>query len=173
MLCPDCGYDNIPGVDLCDKCEQPLTMLDLPASELEQSISRHSIAVLNPKEPISISATSSAREAIHELHQRQIGCLLILDNQKVVGVVTDRDILIKVSADLTLLDQPVSQIMTADPMVVHRDDSIAYCLRTMDMGGYRHLPVVEGAGTATGIISVRDILRFLCVRFAEIRSALE
>ncbi len=62
--------------------------------------------------------------------------------------------------------------MTRSPETIRRQDSIAYALHAMDIGGYRHMVVVDSAtGMPTGILSVRDILRFLCVRFAEIRSS--
>ena len=61
--------------------------------------------------------------------------------------------------------------MTDTPVTISQDDSIAYALHAMDLGGYRHLPVVDENNRPTGIISVRDILRFLCVRFAELRTA--
>ena len=60
--------------------------------------------------------------------------------------------------------------MTRSPETIRRQDSIAYALHQMDIGGYRHMVVVDRYGTPTGILSVRDILRFLCVRFAEIRT---
>ncbi|VAX39706.1 hypothetical protein MNBD_PLANCTO02-656 [hydrothermal vent metagenome] len=173
MLCPDCGFDNIEGIDACDACGQPMTSLDISPSELEESISRHSISVLNPRQPESVEATTTLREAIKQLVAGEAGSLLVLDKGSLIGIVTDRDILTKVSAHLELLDQPVTTVMTTQPAVVSRSDSIAYCLRTMDLGGYRHLPVVDEQMVPTGIITVRDILRFLCVRFAEIRSALQ
>jgi CBS domain-containing protein len=61
--------------------------------------------------------------------------------------------------------------MTAEPTTVRMNESIAYALHLMDLGGCRHLPVIDDAGKPVGIISIRDILRFLCIRFGEIRSA--
>ena len=54
MICPDCGYDNIEGVDGCEQCGQPLVDFDPTSCELEESISRHSIAVLTPKPVVTI-----------------------------------------------------------------------------------------------------------------------
>ena len=173
MLCPDCGFDNIEGVDSCDACGQSMTLLAISRSELEESISRHSISVLNPREPVCVAPDATIRSVIQQLVTGEIGSLLVIKDETLIGIVTDRDILTKVSAQLDLLDQPVSTIMTGDVTVVSRHDSIAYCLRTMDLGGYRHLPVVDSKKKPIGLISVRDILRFLCVRFAELRKALK
>ncbi len=169
MICPDCGYDNIEGVDWCEQCGQPLVELD-PTCELEESISRHSIAVLAPKPPISVPATCTVRDAVQTMAQNNVGCLLIEERETLVGVFTERDVLNRISPDLSALDAPVSRFMTRSPETIRRQDSIAYALHAMDIGGYRHMAIVDQTGSPIGILSVRDILRFLCVRFAEIRS---
>jgi CBS domain-containing protein len=170
MICPDCGHDNIPGVESCEACAQPLVEFDAAGSDLEQSISGHSVRVLCPKDPVSVSPVTTVREAVAKCVDGKFGCLLVEQDDELVGVFTERDVLNKLSDDLTALDRPVSDFMTAAPETLTSDDSIAYALHAMDLGGYRHMPVVNDKRKPTGIISVRDILRFLCVRFAEIRT---
>ena len=103
--------------------------------------------------------------------EHHVGCLLVVDDSgDLVGIFTERDVLNRFSADLSRLPDPVGEFMTANPTTVSQDDSIAYALHAMELGGYRHLPVVDTDDRPIGIISVRDILRFLCVRFAELRS---
>jgi len=169
MICPDCRYDNIPGVDECEQCGGALVQFDPSGDELEQTISRHNVEVLCPQTPVTIEVSTSVREAIRELVDNKIGCLLVVADGELAGIFTERDVLNKVSADLNTLDRPVSGFMTSSPETITKQDSIAYALHTMDLGGYRHLPIVDG-GRPTGVISVRDILRFLCIRFAELRS---
>jgi len=170
VICPDCGYDNIEGVDWCEQCGQPLVEFDPATCELEESISRHSIRVLSPKPAISVPPSCTVREAVRMMAQRNIGCLLVQDSSGVAGVFTERDVLNRISPDMTAMDRPVSDYMTRSPETRRRQDSIAYALHAMDIGGYRHMAVVDSEGSPTGILSVRDILRFLCVKFAEIRS---
>jgi CBS domain-containing protein len=169
MNCPDCGHDNIDGDDLCAACGQPLIQLDPKGSELEQTITKHTIAVLAPKKPVAVQASATAREAINDMVSHGIGCLIVERDGELVGIVTERDVLNKISEKLPL-DQPVAEFMTVAPTTIDATESIAYALNTMDLGGYRHLPIVDDDGKAVGIISVRDILRFLCIRFAELRS---
>ena len=168
MICPDCFHDNIEGVDVCEECGQSLTDFD-PATEFEQSICRHGVRVLVPKEPQSVSSTTTVREAVKKMVDLRIGCLLIQDGDKPVGVFTERDVLNRVATASDNLDRPVSEFMTTSLETITKDDSIAYALHTMDVGGYRHMPVVDKSGKAVGIVSMRDILRFLCVRFAQLR----
>jgi CBS domain-containing protein len=172
VICPNCSYDNIDGVDTCDECGQPLVDFDPAGCELEESISRHSIRVLAPKPPLTVSSAATVREAVQMMAEKNIGALLVEQDRSVVGIFTERDVLNRVTPRLAdALDRPVCEYMTRSPETIRRRDSIAYALHAMDIGGYRHMPVVDEYGAANGILSVRDILRFLCVRFAEIRSA--
>jgi CBS domain-containing protein len=170
MIGPDCGYDNIEGVDSCEQCGQTLVEFDSATCEFEASISRHSIRVLSPKVAVSVPPSCTVREAVRMMAQKNIGCLLVQDASGVAGVFTERDVLNRISPDMTALDRPVQEYMTRSPETIRRQDSIAYALHAMDIGGYRHMAVVDSSGAPTGILSVRDILRFLCVKFAEIRS---
>ena len=170
MICPDCGHDNIDGVDTCDACAQPMVQFDPSGDELEQSISRHSISVLCPKIPSTVESNSTVAESVRRMVAEKIGCLLVVTNDGLVGIFTERDVLNKISSNLETLNEPVSDFMTPSPEAIRQEDSIAYALHAMDLGGYRHMPIVDGNGRPTGVISVRDILRFLCVRFAQIRS---
>jgi CBS domain-containing protein len=168
MICPDCGHDNIEGDDLCDACGQPLSNIDLTASEVERTITRKTIRSLSPPAPISISPKTSVGGAIQTLVNKRIGCLLVESGEELVGIFTERDVLNRVSENPNVMDRPVEEFMTKAPTMVRLDDSIAYALHAMDLGGYRHLPVIDGQGKPKGIISIRDILGYLCDRFAEL-----
>jgi CBS domain-containing protein len=169
MICPDCGYDNIPGVDECAQCEAPLTDLDAPVSAVEESIERHAIGTIAARDPLTVPAFTTVRSAIGQMVRAKIGCVLVEDQGQVVGIFTERDVLNRIVPDHATLDEPVSQHMTASPQTIDADDSIAYALHMMSVGGFRHLPVADGDGRAAGIVSARDLLRFLAIRFAAIR----
>ena len=78
-----------------------------------------------------------------------------------MGIFSERDLLTKV-ADPTWnhLSRPVQDFMTADPETVRPTDTLAFVLHKMDVGGYRHLPVLKD-GQPLGMISVRDMLRHM------------
>ena len=167
MICPDCGHDNIDGDDLCDACGQPLVNIDLSASELEQTITRETIKSLKPHAPIAIGPATSVRDAIQKLVENRIGCLLVKEGEKLLGIFTERDVLNRISENPDAMDRPVPEFMTKSPTTATMVDSIAYALHAMDLGGYRHLPIMNAEGKPVGIISIRDILGYLCDRFAE------
>jgi CBS domain-containing protein len=170
MLCPNCDYDNIDGVELCAECGTSLVGVESRVSEMEQSIATHAVSTLCPRQPVCVASKTPVREVIARMAAEKVGCLLVEDDAQLVGVFSERDVLNKISGDMTCLDRPVGEFMTRSPFTVSQRDSIAYALQAMDLGGYRHLPVVNSSGIATGIISARDILRFLAVRYAQSRT---
>ncbi len=168
MFCPHCSFDNIAGVDDCESCGQPLVEFDHVGSDLEQAITSQSIGVLNPKQPLTVQASMAVRGAVAEMVARKIGCLLVEEGKQLVGIFTERDVLNKIRVDKDDQNRPVSDFMTPSPATITKDDSIAYALHAMDLGGYRHMAIVDETGRSTGIISVRDILRYLYEQFGEV-----
>jgi CBS domain-containing protein len=169
MTCPACGYDNIPGDDECTKCGAALTGLDVATSGVERSIERHSVSAIATKDPLTVPGFTTVRAAIRQMVAAKVGCVLVEEEGRVVGIFTERDVLNRVTVDRAALDEPVSRHMTATPQMIDADDSIAYALHLMSVGGYRHLPVADAEGRAASIVSARDMLRFLAIRFAAIR----
>jgi CBS domain-containing protein len=163
MICPNCGHDNLPGSEECNRCQQDLTQLDLPVAQnrVERSLMEDPIRALNPRQPVTIGAAATIREAIQLMLGKDLGALLVVGaDGKLLGILSERDLLTKV-AGLPNYDQlPVRQFMTPDPEAVTADDTLAFAVHKMDVGGYRHVPVVAD-GRPTGVISSRDLLRHI------------
>lgn len=159
MICPDCGHDNIEGMDSCDTCGQPLSGVGIETSALESVLADQAVAALEPKQPLMVDAATTVQDAVSQMGAHRIGCLLVGQNGSLAGILTERDVLNKAQD----LSRPVAELMTPQPDTVTVDDSIAYALHAMHLGGYRHIPVVDDQDCPVGIISVRDVLRFLCV----------
>ena len=169
MICPYCEHENIAGEDTCAECGQSLIGLDDSSDAMTESISTHAIDLLNPRDPVFVAPASPLKEAVALMVDNHTGCLLVVHDDVLIGIITERDVLYKAADDPALLEKPVVEFMTEAPMTIRRQDSIAYAMHAMDLGGYRHLPIVAKTGEPKAIISVRDILRFLCVRFANSR----
>ncbi|MBL9123882.1 MAG: CBS domain-containing protein [Planctomycetaceae bacterium] len=164
--CPYCEHENIDGEDECEECRQPLSFLSKPraATPIEQCIVKDRIGVLFPQPPFTVRSTTPIGEVLQLLVDQRMGCALVVDEGVLQGVFTERDALFKLNVDYAdLLAQPVSKFMTPNPEIVRATDTIAIALHKMDLGGYRHLPVLDDGGVA-GVISIRDILRYLSDR---------
>jgi len=164
MICPTCGWDNLPGNEECGNCQQDLTPLDRPTpnNKVERSLMEDMVSALDPKKPVVLPASATMREAIQTMLTRNIGSVLIVDaGGLLVGILSERDLLRKVAGiHSAYADLPVRQFMTANPESVKATDTLDFVLHKMDGGGYRHLPVIDD-GRPSGVISVRDMLHHI------------
>jgi CBS domain-containing protein len=167
IVCPYCDSENISGADYCEKCGQPLDDLHLPepATPVEQALLRDRVSVLRPKQPIVVPSSMPVRKVLETLLAKGIGCVLVVDEGKLAGIFSERDALMKVHTQIDELgDRPVSEFMTASVETLLPSAKIAFAVHRMDLGGYRHVPIVDENGVPTGMISVRDILSYLTER---------
>ncbi|MDE2322044.1 MAG: CBS domain-containing protein [candidate division NC10 bacterium] len=122
------------------------------------------IRELELREPICIHPESAVREAITGMNGARVGCVLVTEGDRLIGILTERDILKKVVGQLDL-DSPAKQIMTPNPETVGMDDGIAYALNKMHTGGYRHIPVLDRHGRPVGVVSIRDVVKYIVSLF--------
>ena len=109
---------------------------------------------------LSIEAGSSVFEAVQEMVEANVGSLLVTDGGDIVGIVTERDYLRRVTLEgRTDKETAVGEIMSAPLVVVTRDTDIDECMAVMTDRRIRHLPVVEG-GDVVGVVSIGDIVKF-------------
>ncbi len=161
MICPSCGFENIQGADECENCGADLRTADIPApgSAFEAKLVGVPLSEVHPHVPITIASTATAADAIRQMQEASVGCLIVLDDGTVRGILSERDLVMK-TADGQLDGTPVSALMTADPVVLRADDSVAVAIHKMAVGGFRHIPLVTD-GHATGIVSARDLFRYI------------
>ncbi|MBK9429014.1 MAG: CBS domain-containing protein [Elusimicrobia bacterium] len=92
------------------------------------------------------------------------GCVLVYKKKKMVGILSNRDLLLRVAETNRDLDKlKVEDVMTRNPGWVHPEDPIAFAVNKMSVGGYRHVPVLNADGTTRPFShsSSRDVLRYL------------
>jgi CBS domain-containing protein len=117
----------------------------------------------------TLKITASIKDAIELMQSVKMGSVIIVDNnEKLVGIVTERDILIKVVGIITdLKGKSISEIMTPNPITLFETDMIAYCINSMHVGGYRHVPIVNKDNKPIALISIRDIVSYVMDHFPE------
>jgi predicted transcriptional regulator len=125
----------------------------------DQRVLQEPIRYLNPSVPLGLAPGATVREAVRLMREHRVGCVLIVEGERLVGILTERDLLLKM--ETANLDAPVRQFMTLDPEVLGPDDPIAYALNKMSVGGFRHVPLVDRDERPVGIISVKDIVDYL------------
>jgi CBS domain-containing protein len=168
IVCPYCDAENIEGTDTCVECEASLTQLSVraPATSVEADLLRDRIERLWPKSPSTVTPTTPVGEVLKKMVDEAIGCVMVVDKGKLIGIFSERDALMKLNTDAArFLDRPISQFMSPDPVTLETNDKIAFALHKMNVGGYRHVPILF-EGKLAGVISIRDILRYLTERIA-------
>ncbi len=98
-------------------------------------------------------------EALLRMRDKKVRSVLVIDDDVLVGIVTQGDCAIKVLLPgLDAKQTPVSQVMTGNPMTVKPDDRLEGCMTMMASRGFRHLPVLD-AGKVVGVISIGDVVK--------------
>lgn len=121
-------------------------------------MTRRTVADLISGDVYSLQGTASVRDAGNLMCDRRVGAVLVIEDGRLDGIFTERDVITRVMAvgkdpDTTQL----SDVVTRDPQIVPPQLNAVAALQLMRAGGYRHLPVVEG-GEVKGVISMRDFI---------------
>ena len=108
MICPACGSENIDGIDRCENCLAPFRDLDVPRADaaegLARSVMENKLSKLAYDETILVSPETPAGEVAQRMKDAQIGCALVVKNDKLVGIFTEHDVL----KGLTKSEEPIA-----------------------------------------------------------------
>jgi len=115
-------------------------------------------AILGARETFTVDRGASVKDAARLMAERRIGGLPVIDNGRLVGIVTERDVVTRVvaagrSPDTTI----VGDVMTSDLIVAESGDGYDICLTRMQQSHVRHLIVLDN-GALAGIASLRDMM---------------
>lgn len=110
---------------------------------------------------VKVSPHATIREAIDGMVDYGVGIVLVVENRKLLGVFSERDVLRKVAGGGLDIDTTlVSDVMTERPATLDFDAELVYALNKMTVGGYRHLPLLNN-GEPVAVVSMRDIVGFI------------
>lgn len=118
-------------------------------------------AILKAKgsDVVTVSPTVTLGEIAVLLSERRIGAVVVMQDRKVLGIVSERDVVKAIARNgAQALNAPVRDVMTARVVTCGLNDSIDELMDSMTMGRFRHLPVIEG-GELAGIVSIGDVVK--------------
>jgi CBS domain-containing protein len=119
---------------------------------------RTSLRELMSRDLLTVVPEDTLGEAAEKMAGRGVGAALVTDTGRLIGILTERDILAAVAARVQTSEAPVREWMTEKPITVPEATSIERAASIMVTNGFRHLPITDGERTI-GIISLRDVVR--------------
>ena len=150
-----------------DELDEELAIMEERANELDKKLD-FTISINEPieklvyKEPVIVSKDAKVIDAIRLFNEKDVGCVLIVENKKLIGIFTERDVIRKLIVNhLDIKKETIEKHMTKNPDSLFLSDPIPYALNRMSAGGYRHVPLVNKNNYPVGVISIRDIVEHL------------
>jgi CBS domain-containing protein len=123
---------------------------------------------------VTADLSESARDVARRMREFRVGCVVVTRGAHPVGIVTDRDLAMRVVADgLDPATTPVSRIVTYDPAVLTRTSGIETAVRLMRERGVRRLPIVTEDGKVTGVVTADDLVVLLTQELGELGAGID
>jgi CBS domain-containing protein len=117
------------------------------------------LAELMKRDVLAVAPEDTLGEVAQRMNERGVGSAVVSDFGRMIGIITERDVLRAVAGRVHSSEARVREWMTADPVTASERTSADDAARTMLDNGFRHLPVVE-SGRPVGIVSLRDLAKW-------------
>jgi len=112
--------------------------------------------------PLLVDVNASLTEVIEAMQDGDRGTVLVVEAGKLVGIFTERDVLMKVAGHpIDLTQSRVSAFMTPNPVTLPADSAVAYALNRMVLEGFRHIPLVDDEDRPVAEVSMRNLIEYL------------
>jgi CBS domain-containing protein len=132
---------------------------------LERDLQAERIGQLDLSAYTMVEPGAHVSDVLRQMRQAGCGCALVVEADRLVGIFTERDVLLKVVGVPQNWERPVRELMTPRPDTVGPDDRVATAMQRMNRGHYRNVPVVDSAGRVVGNLTHYAILQFFSDRF--------
>jgi len=118
---------------------------------------------------VSVKPDATVQFVAELMRDKNIGCVVVTENHKPVGIITDRDIALRAASlcgepEMVLIDS----IMTRDIRTIRKDTGIFDAIQEMKSSGVRRMPIVDSSGRLVGLLTVDDLIRLLAREMADI-----
>ncbi|MGE5523867.1 MAG: cyclic nucleotide-binding/CBS domain-containing protein [Rhodospirillaceae bacterium] len=116
-------------------------------------------SIIEGRQPVIAGVATTVMQAAQAMREANVGAIMVVDDNRLVGVFTERDALFRVAAHgLDAKTSTLAEVMTREPQTIAPDCHFAQALQMMHDGKFRHVPVVEHDGCVVGMVSARDAL---------------
>jgi CBS domain-containing protein len=116
------------------------------------------IGELMTRDVLAVAPEDTLGEAAERMVERGVGSVVVSDFGRLIGILTERDLLKAMAARVHSSEARVRQWMTVDPVTAAGDTDVEEAARVMLEHGFRHLPVIDDDGQVTGVVSLRRVV---------------
>ena len=115
-------------------------------------------SIMERRKFVTVPPTTTVREASDLMARKQVGAVLVVEGERLVGIFSERDAVFRVVArGLDPATTTLDRVMTPDPKTIKPNNTFGYAMTLMHENGFRHLPVIDN-GKPIGIVSARSAL---------------
>jgi CBS domain-containing protein len=122
---------------------------------------------------ITASPAASAADIAALMRTHHVGCVVIVEDERPIGIVTDRDLALRVVADSLPGATPATDVMTPDPVTALASAGIETMLRALRKAGTRRLPLVDERGRLVAIVTHDDLVQLLASELKNLGESIE
>jgi len=134
---------------------------------METAIASQKIRHLKLAPPLLISAGTRLSDAVSQMQKEKKSCVLICEDNRCVGIFTERDYLHKIVGKEQGTSRPIDDFMSKDPKTLTLENTVGEAIRLMHETGYRNVPLVDQDGRSAGLLQIRSIIEYLAELYPE------
>ncbi len=120
------------------------------------------------KDPVIVEADATITDAATVMNERVVGAVVVVDGPTVLGVLTDRDLVVRAVAAGVPVDARVDSVMSTPPVTLAASEDVRAALPIFRTHGFRRLPLLDDAGRLAGVLTVDDLLIDLTADLADV-----
>ena len=136
--------------------------------DLRERLQKDTVRDVGFRKLVSVHHQATVGDAVAKMQEQKVGCCLVVEDDELVGIFTERNLVVRVLNPGLPMKTPISECMTLDPEVVGADAPIRTLFTCLHRGGFRHAPVVDADGHAIGTTSIKRAVRFLGAALPEV-----
>ncbi len=124
------------------------------------------IGTLDRTPPVVVESGTSIGTVVEEIERGAVGCVIVCQGPKLIGILTERDVLVKVVARDVDYARPVDEFMTPDPITLPLSATIGEAVNIMIEREFRHIPITKDDGEEPlAVFSIKDVIDLLAQSF--------
>ncbi len=154
-----------------DTFDDPLRDYSEPTYDdtIQRAVCESPITDMKHKPFTAVEADTPIEQVLRKMVKLTIACVVVTRNDKLVGIFSERDVLDKVADQYeNVKNEPISSVMTSEPVAVRTTDTPAKALATMAVGGFRHVPILSVEEKVVGIVGPRRVNNYLFTNISDV-----